>query len=40
MIVMGRWSEGRCCSALQVVVSESDGEQNVMSGDVVLLSAR
>ena len=33
VMMMGRWSAGSCDSVRQVVVWESVGEQNVMSGD-------
>ena len=39
VMMIGRWSELVSVSVLQVVVVESEGEQNVMSGEVARLSA-
>ena len=36
VMIMGKWSEVRSVTVLQVVLSDSAGEQNVMSGDVGL----
>lgn len=36
VMMMGKWSEGRSCTVRHVVLCDSVGEQNVMSGDVLL----